>query len=100
MNNEMFLNVIGLLVTGGILSRIFEKFFMSKKDEQQALILLVQQLQTNVNSNNLKVENLQKEVDHWKDKFYEQLEQKNSLKDQVSKLTGQLNRFTNKISEA
>lgn len=100
MDNEMILNVIGLLLTGGIISRVFDRFFMSKKDEQQSLILLVQQLQTNVNSNNIKVDNLQKEVDHWKLKFYEELEQKNSLKEQVTKLTAQLSRFSNKISES
>lgn len=104
---ENIIGLFSLLLSGGLIKAIYDKFWMTKKDEHQALIMLVDQLQKNVNSNNekyehlsLKYDSLQKEVDDWKAKYYTELEQKNNLKIEVQKLTNQLNRFTNKIAEA
>lgn len=100
MNTQTLYEIIALLVTGGIAKAIFDKFHLSKKDENQALIMLVEQLQKNVNANNDKVDKLEKEVEHWKLKFYEELEQKNNLKQQVNDLTKELKKFNNNEQRA
>lgn len=90
------LNILQLLIaalSGGLLIKMWEHFFMTRKDENQALMMLVQQLQANVNENNDKVKELQNEVKEWRDKYYAAFEEKHSLSLEIKSLKTQLAKF-------
>lgn len=55
MDGNMDINTVFAALCGGILVKLFDLLFISKKDKNDALIMLVKQLQENVNSNNIKV---------------------------------------------
>jgi hypothetical protein len=83
----------GLLFSGGILKIIVDRFSMTKNEQYQALIMLVEQLQKNVDQNNEKVARLEKDSAEWRDKYYAELEEKNKLANEVRNLTTQLKKF-------
>lgn len=83
----------GVLVTGGVLKVVIDRFSMTKNEQYQALIMLVEQLQKNVDENNKKVAHLDRISTEWREKYYKELEEKNKLADVVRKLTTQLEKF-------
>lgn len=85
--------VLGAL-SGGLIIKVWEHFFLSKKEESRALMLLIQQLQANVNENNERVKELQNEVKEWRDKYYTAFEEKHSLSLEIKSLKTQLARFS------
>lgn len=95
---EGTLTIIGTFLSGGMAIKVLDRFSLGKKDQYDTLVMLVEQLQKNVNSNNEKVDRLEKEVEHWKERFYAELEQKNTLKQQVTNLTHELKKFNAKDS--
>lgn len=78
---------------GGAAIKIFDHFSVSKKDQNDYILLLVKQLQENVNSNNQEIQSLKKEVDDWRNKYYAELDEKNKLSEELRKVTHELERF-------
>jgi hypothetical protein len=87
-------NAILAAMGGGMLVKLFDLIFMSKKDKGDALIMLVRQLQENVNFNNDEIRELKAEVNNWRDKYYKELEEKNRLSDELRLVRLSLNRFS------
>jgi uncharacterized protein YlxW (UPF0749 family) len=83
----------GVLFSGGILKIVIDRFSMTKNEQYQALIMLVEQLQKNVDENNKKVEHLERTSAEWREKYYRELEEKNKLANEVRKLTAELQKF-------
>jgi len=83
----------GLVCSGGLLKVLVDRFSMTKNEQYQALIMLVEQLQKNVDENNKKVAHLEEISTKWREKYYKELEEKNKLADVVRKLTTQLEKF-------
>lgn len=90
---ETYLQIIGAIISGGILVKLWDRFFLSKKDQNDVMILLIEQLQRNVNENNEKLKTLEAEVEKWKNKYYDELEAKNNLNHEVRKLKIELAKF-------
>lgn len=78
---------------GGAAIKIFDRFTISKKDQNDYILLLVKQLQENVNANNIEIQSLKKEVDDWRNKYYSELDEKNKLSEELRKVTHELERF-------
>ncbi|MGJ1198848.1 hypothetical protein ACR777_05430 [Sphingobacterium spiritivorum] len=83
---ESILQIAGMLLTGGLLHKILDHFFLSKKDKIDANSKLIQQLQDWVfklqeqvtNSMNRQNE-LQSDVDYWR-REYNELHKENQNK--------------------
>jgi regulator of replication initiation timing len=89
-------NYIGLaagVLSGSLMIKIWEHFFISKKDETEVLMMLVKQLQASVNENNDRVKELQSEVKEWREKYYDAFEEKHSLSLEIKSLKTQLAKF-------
>jgi site-specific DNA-adenine methylase len=84
---------VGAVLSGGLLKILIDRFSMTKNEQYQALVMLVDQLQKNVNETNKKVSHLEKEANEWREKYYKELDEKNKLANEVRKLTTQLERF-------
>jgi len=93
MEISNYAELIAGALSGGLIIKVWEHFFRSKKDESQALMMLVQQLQANVNENNDRVKELQYEVKEWRDKYYAAFEEKHSLSLEIKSLKTQLAKF-------
>ena len=85
--------------SGGVFKTLADRFSMSKNEQYQALIMLVEQLQKNVDENNKKVSHLEKTSMEWREKYYKELQEKNKLADVVRKLTTQLEKFNKNHNE-
>ncbi|PLW89993.1 hypothetical protein [Mucilaginibacter sp.] len=86
-------SAVGAVFSGGVLKVIIDRFSMTKNEQYQALIMLVEQLQKNVDENNEKVARLEKDSAEWRDKYYTELEEKYKLANEVRKLTTELQKF-------
>ncbi|MEB0248873.1 hypothetical protein QN344_01940 [Mucilaginibacter sp. 5B2] len=86
-------SAVGAVFSGGLLKVIIDRFSMTKNEQYQALIMLVEQLQKNVDENNEKVARLEKDSAEWRDKYYTELEEKYKLANEVRKLTTELQKF-------
>jgi serine/threonine protein phosphatase PrpC len=86
-------SAVGAILSGGFLKILADRFSMSKNEQYQALIMLVEQLQKNVDENNKKVSHLERTSAEWREKYYKELEEKNKLANDVRKLTLELQRF-------
>jgi 2-phosphoglycerate kinase len=86
-------SAVGAVFSGGLLKIIVDRFSMTKNEQYQALIMLVEQLQKNVDENNEKVARLEKDSAEWRDKYYKELEEKYKLANEVRKLTTELKEF-------
>lgn len=91
--NTALITIIGAFLSGGLGVTIFNRFGMSKKESGDALLMLVKQLQENVNANNLEIRNLKAEIDQWREKYYNELEEKNKLSTEMRQLKLQLQKF-------
>jgi hypothetical protein len=92
---EAYVQLIIALISGGILVKVWDRLFLSKKDQNEVMILLIEQLQRNVNENNEKLKLLEAEVEKWKNKYYDELEAKNSINHELRKLKTELAKFNN-----
>lgn len=86
-------SAVGAVFSGGVLKIIVDRFSMTKNEQYQALIMLVEQLQKNVDENNEKVARLEKDSAEWREKYYTELEEKYKLTNEVRKLTMELQKF-------
>ena len=86
-------SAVGAVFSGGILKVVVDRFSMTKNEQYQALIMLVEQLQKNVDENNKKVTQLEKDATQWREKYYLELEEKNKLANDVRMLTAELKKF-------
>lgn len=87
-------STIGTFVGGGVVFKvILERFSMTKNEQYQALIMLIEQLQKNVNENNDEITQLKRDANEWRAKYYNELEEKNKLSLEVAKLTAQVQIF-------
>lgn len=91
----MIASTAGLIFSGGFLKIVFDRFSMTKNEQYTALIMLVEQLQKNVNENNDEITELKKDVREWRDKYYNELVEKNKLSLELSKLRMELHKFNN-----
>ncbi|WEK18183.1 MAG: hypothetical protein P0Y49_15435 [Candidatus Pedobacter colombiensis] len=98
MELSNYAGLIAAALGGGSIIKIWEHFFLSKKDELKSLMMLVQQLQANVNENNDRVKDLQAEVKEWREKYYAAFEEKHSLSLEIKSLQTQLAKFTAKMA--
>ena len=90
---ETLIAAIVPFIGGGAFIKIFDRFTVSKKDQNDYILMLVKQLQENVNSNNQEIQTLKKEVDDWRAKYYAELDEKNKLSEELRKVTHELERF-------
>lgn len=95
--NSTIIALIGTL-GGGLFVALINKFGRSQKEKDDYLLLLVKQLQENVNSNNDEIKILKKEVIDWRDKYYNELEEKNKLAGELRKVYAQLRKFNKENS--
>jgi len=86
-------SAVGAVCTGGVLKVIIDRFSMTKNEQYQALIMLVEQLQKNVDENNEKVARLERDSAEWREKYYTEMEEKYKLANEVRKLTMELQKF-------
>lgn len=86
-------STVGAVFTGGVFKTLADRLSMTKNEQYTALVMLVEQLQKNVNENNHEITELKKDVKDWREKYYKELEEKNKLALEVSKLSGQLKIF-------
>ncbi|MBB6131339.1 hypothetical protein [Mucilaginibacter lappiensis] len=86
-------STIGAVFTGGVFKTFVDRFSMTKNEQYNALVMLVEQLQRNVNENNHEITLLKNDVKDWREKYYKELEEKNKLALEVSKLSSQLKIF-------
>ncbi len=92
---ETIVTSVGTFFTGGLATILIPRLTMTKNEQYQALIMLVEQLQKNVNENNDEITVLKKEVRGWREKYYNELDEKNKLSVEVSKLNLELQKFNN-----
>jgi site-specific DNA-adenine methylase len=87
-------STIGTFVGGGVVFKVvLDRFSMTKNEQYQALIMLIEQLQKNVNENNDEITQLKRDANEWRAKYYNELEEKNKLSLEVAKLTAQVQIF-------
>lgn len=87
------ITALGTFLSGGFAAALLSRFKMSKKEESEYILLLVKQLQENVNSNNEEIKKLKVEVDNWRDKYYNELDEKNKLSQELRTLRNELRKF-------
>ena len=87
------ITLIGTLVTGGFLVGLVNKYGFSKKEKNDYLLLLVKQLQENMTANNEEIRLLKNDVVHWREKYYQELEEKNKLAAELRKVYSELKKF-------
>jgi hypothetical protein len=92
-------SAVGAVFSGGVLKILVDRFSMSKNEQYQALVMLVEQLQKNVDENNKKVSHLERLSNEWREKYYKELEEKNKLANEVRKLTNELQKFNKNHNE-
>lgn len=93
--------LLGAILGGGIVFKtVTDRLSMTKQEQYQALVMLVEQLQKNIAANDNKLGaldkkcmELEKEVDNWRRLYYEEMEAKNKLIDEVRRLTNELKKF-------
>jgi uncharacterized protein YlxW (UPF0749 family) len=83
----------GAVITGGLFKTLLDRVSLTKMDQYSTLVMLVEQLQRNVNENNDKIRELEKEVNEWRDKYYKELDEKNKLSNEVRQLRLELQKF-------
>jgi hypothetical protein len=96
MDSTPLLYIVSSFLTGGIAQLVLNKFWMSKKEEGNYLLLLVKQLQANVNANNEEIIVLKAEIHQWRDKYYAELEEKNKLTMELRQLRLHLQKYNDK----
>jgi site-specific DNA-adenine methylase len=96
----LVVSTAGAVFSGGLFKSLIDRFTMTKNEQYQALIMLVEQLQKNVDENNKKVSHLEKTSSEWREKYYKEVEEKFKLASEVSKLTTALQRFNKNHNEA
>jgi peptidoglycan hydrolase CwlO-like protein len=95
------ITLLGAILGGGIVFKtVTDRISMTKQEQYQALVMLVEQLQKNIAANDNKLGaldkkcmELEKEVDNWRRLYYEEMEAKNKLIDEVRRLTNELKKF-------
>ena len=92
-------SIIGAALSGGILKVLIDRVSMSKNEQYQGLIMLVEQLQKNVDENNRKISHLERTSAEWREKYYKELDEKNKLANEVRKLTLELQKFNKNLSD-
>lgn len=94
------------IFTGSLIPKILDYFFKSKNDQDKALLMLVEQLQTTVNAYGIElgksreeIHVLQKVVDEWKDKYYQEQNRNRDLSLEINGLRKELSRFNKNIEK-
>lgn len=90
-NSTIIAAAAGLFV-GGIM-KLINKLFDRKKDEFEQHISLRKELREELDSVKEEVHLLQRDLDEWKQKYYQQLESTNLLKIDMIRLTEELDEY-------
>jgi hypothetical protein len=90
---ETIVTSVATFLTGGLATILIPRLTMTKNEQYQALIMLIEQLQKNVNENNDEIIVLKRDVREWRDKYYKELDEKNKLSLEVNKLRLELQKF-------
>ena len=100
MKTQKIIELLAMLIGGGIFVKIWDTFFLSKKDKDSSLLMLVERLQAEIDRLQNKqdaqetyMQQLRADYDMMRDKYLLEIEQKISLQGEVVKLTAELKKF-------
>lgn len=117
MTTETILTFAGLLISGGVVTKFIDAFWISKKDKTDTdlqakresvenNVKLIEQLQDLVIQNINRQNELQKDLDYWRREYNElhkqylaAIEENSSLKAQIDKLTKKLEEMQRKYNQ-
>lgn len=83
--------ISGLLIGVGL--RIIEKFLNKGKDQLEEHVALRKELREELDAVKEELYGLRKEVDEWREKYYDQLTINNHLQAQVERLTNEIEAY-------
>jgi uncharacterized coiled-coil DUF342 family protein len=94
------------IFTGSLIPKILDYFFKSKNDQDKSILMLVEQLQTTVNAygkelsqSREEIHVLKKELDEWKEKYYQESNRNRDLSLEINGLRKELARFNKNIEK-
>lgn len=93
----LYTAIAGFIV-GGVI-KAFNKFLEKDADELDTHITLRKELREELDTVKHEVQQLQEELDEWRDRYYAQVELTNELKVAVLQLTEELNRYKSSESD-
>lgn len=96
---ETIMTIIGSMMAGGVITRLLDTLFMTKKDKTQTEILLIQELQKQMLSLSKRQDELAGEIDIWKEKYYKLLQDHTSLQQKYITLKAEFDRFKQKVKQ-
>lgn len=117
MTTETILQIAGLLISGGVVTKAIDAVWISKKDKTDSdlqakresvenNVKLIEQLQDLVIQNINRQNELQKDLDYWRREYNElhkqylaSIEENSSLKTQVDTLTKKLEEMQRKYNQ-
>lgn len=117
MTTETILQIAGLLISGGVVTKLIDAVWISKKDKSDAKIQakkeavesnikIIEQLQELVVQNINRQNDLQKDLDYWRREYNElhkqylaAIEENGTLKTQIDKLTKKLEEMQRKYNQ-
>ncbi len=100
MDFKIILEMLGMLLAGGAFVKIFDVFFMSKKDKDNSMLMLLERLQLEIDRmqkkqdlQDVEINELRMENRDLAKKYLAEIELKNNLQGEVVKLTSELKKF-------
>lgn len=90
---EMVLTTVGTFISGGLAKSLLDRQSMTKNEQYQALLMLVDKLQKDVENNDKRIIHLEEECRSWRDKYYQELEEKLKLASENTQLLLRLRSF-------
>jgi peptidoglycan hydrolase CwlO-like protein len=92
--NSAIYGTVGALLAGALI-QLANKFLNRKKDKLEEHLSLRKELREELDAVKHELNELQKALDEWKEKYYHQVEVTNELKMEVQKLTDEIEEYKN-----
>ncbi len=90
MEQHPYLTILGALISGGILQWLLNRFWLSKKEEADVAKQLRDEMRQYITDFDNRLGKMQSELDDWRTKYFQLLEEHTGLKLENMKLRAEL----------